>query len=330
MTPTFRLEPFWRVILEELELSGESLARRAGLPANLFASTAVMVDVEGWAALWDALDAEVDAPDLALQLGRYVTLDMFDPAVFAAFCSENLRQAAARLQLYKRLMGPCRLRIEDEQGFELGCEVVGLPSAPQLWGAGELVSWVALVRHTTRHRVVPQQVTMPIAPKDAAGFEAFFGVPVVHGPRYALVFEEEDAVRAFRTTDATMWSFFEPGLRRRLAQLDARTSMTERVDAALLELLPSGRNQVADVARALGASPRTVQRKLGLEGVTYRDVLDRTRARLARHYLTRTQLTTAEVAFLIGFDDPNSLYPAFRAWTGMTPQAVRDAARTSD
>ncbi|MFK8043527.1 hypothetical protein [Congregibacter sp.] len=34
-----------------------------------------------------------------------------------------------------------------------------------------------------------------------------------------------------------------------------------------------------------------------------------------------------EVALLIGYDDPNSLYPAFRAWTGVTPQAVREGSR---
>ncbi len=68
MSPTFRIEPIWRVILQELDVSAESLARRAGLPANLFASEPAMVDLEGWAALWDALDGELDMPDLALEL----------------------------------------------------------------------------------------------------------------------------------------------------------------------------------------------------------------------------------------------------------------------
>ena len=106
--------------------------------------------------------------------------------------------------------------------------------------------------------------------------------------------------------------------------------MTERVSVALFELLPGGRSQIGDVARALGVSARTVQRRLGQEDTTYRDVLDHTRARLAQHYLTKTQLTTTEIAFLIGYDDPKSLYPAFRSWTGMTPQAVRDATRPVD
>ncbi|MEM9713043.1 MAG: AraC family transcriptional regulator ligand-binding domain-containing protein, partial [Actinomycetota bacterium] len=323
---TFRIEPFWRVILREFDVSAESLARRAGLAGHHFANDPIMVDVGEWAALWDALDAEVDEADLALELGRYLTLDMFDPAVLAAFCSANLRQAATRLQLHKRLVGPCRLLVEEDRGLTISCEVVGLPMPPRLWGAGELVSWVALARHTTQRRVVPVRVTMPVEVNGRSELGSYFGVPVTHGPRYELVFSTADADREFLTTDPVMWSFFEPVLRRRSADLDERTSTAERVGAALVELLPSGRSQVGHVASALGASARTIQRRLGEEGTTYREVLDHTRAQLATHYLTRTQITTAEVAFLIGYDDPNSLYPAFRTWTGMTPRALRDGA----
>lgn len=322
MTAKFRLEPFWRVILNAFELSAESLARRAGLPANLFASDPVLVDVDGWVALWNALDAAIDAPDLPLRIGQLLTLDMFDPAHFAAFCSEHLHQAATRLQLYKRLLGPCRLELDDSHGLGMSCNVLSAPLPPRLYGAGELVLWVALVRHATQHHVVPARVTMPVEP-DHPGFASFFGTPVTLAPRYEVVFDEEDAHRAFLTTDASMWSFFEPVLERRLAELDDRTTMAERVSAALHELLPSGRSQVGDVARAVGASTRTVQRRLRQEDTSYRHVLEHTRAVLARHYLTQTKLTATEVAFLIGYDDPNSFYTAFRSWTGMTPQAVR-------
>ncbi|NNC75549.1 MAG: helix-turn-helix domain-containing protein [Acidimicrobiia bacterium] len=322
---TFRLEPFWRVILRDLDLAGEAVARRAGLPANLFASDPVMVDIEGWAALWDALDATVAEPDLALRLGRVLTLDMFDPAHFAVFCSEHLHQAATRLQRYKRLLGPTRLAIDDQEALALTCSVAGLSLPPVLYGTGELVVWVAMARHATRHHVIPRRVVMPFEPNGQAGFEAYFGVPVTRGANFELVFEADDARRRFLATDASMWSFFEPTLDRRLAELDVHTSMAERVGAALYELLPSGRRQVGDVARAVGSSPRTIQRRLGDEGTTFRAVLDETRAQLAQHYLTRTGLSNSQAAFLLGYDDPNSFYPAFRRWTGMTPQAARAA-----
>lgn len=34
-----------------------------------------------------------------------------------------------------------------------------------------------------------------------------------------------------------------------------------------------------------------------------------------------TALSAAEPSFLLGFEDPNSFYRAFQAWTGGTPEA---------
>lgn len=34
-------------------------------------------------------------------------------------------------------------------------------------------------------------------------------------------------------------------------------------------------------------------------------------------------MTGAEISFLLGYDDPNSSFRAFRTWTGQTPEALR-------
>jgi AraC-like DNA-binding protein len=41
-------------------------------------------------------------------------------------------------------------------------------------------------------------------------------------------------------------------------------------------------------------------------------------------------LLAAEISFLLGFDEPNSFYRAFRAWTGRTPDSVRRALSEAD
>ena len=122
-----------------------------------------------------------------------------------------------------------------------------------------------------------------------------------------------------------LWDFFEPQLRRRLTELEIGATIAERVRAALLELLPSGHPTMDAVARSLAVSTRTLQRRLRDEGTTYQAVLGETREALARHYLTSSQMPTAEISFLLGYEEPNSFYRAFRGWTGETPHAVRSA-----
>ncbi len=120
-----------------------------------------------------------------------------------------------------------------------------------------------------------------------------------------------------------MWATFEPELRRRLADLSGPATTAERVRAALLEGIPSGLLTMEAMARKLALSKRTLQRRLEEEGTSYQQVLTETREALARHYLEKTALPAAEVAFLLGFDEPNSFYRAFRQWTGRTPDSLR-------
>ena len=47
------------------------------------------------------------------------------------------------------------------------------------------------------------------------------------------------------------------------------------------------------------------------------------RQELAREYLNRPDIEVAEVAYLLGYEDSNSFYRAFRTWEGTTPSQLR-------
>lgn len=149
----------------------------------------------------------------------------------------------------------------------------------------------------------------------------------MHGPQPLITFSSTDSLRPFLTASDGMWKIFEPELRRRLSELDEKASITERVRALLLELLPGNSAGVDVVAGRLAMSRRTLQRRLEEEGESFRSLLNGTREKLARHYLKSTSMPAGEIAFLLGFDDPNSFYRAFHEWTGQTPDSVRNTAR---
>ena len=252
------------------------------------------------------------------------------PSVFAALCSPNFLTAAQRISRYKRLMSPQRMRVSVERdGVSVTKEwIEASPEPPASLVAMELVFLVQLARTATREEIRPQRVETPRPPQPAEAYERYFGVPVRKGEQHLIRFSHRDASRPFLTANESMWNTFEPELRRRLADLDSTASMAERVRSALLEALPSGRVTMDGTAARLAMSKRTLQRRLRAEGTSFNDVLKNTREELARHYLTRTQLTAAEISFLLGFQEPNSFFRAFHEWTGQTPERLRAAATT--
>lgn len=324
MSRTFPLEKNWRLLFADLGVSEDAVLRRADLPADLFRREEPRVTAPEYLRLAQGFAAEVDDPLLPLRIGQALSPEMFDPPIFAALCSPDLNRAAERLGRFKRLMGPFQLDVDvqaDGTTLTYGC--LDVPALPPMLSLTEVVFLVAFTRMATREEVVPLQVSVPHEVDDSDPYEAFFGTPVTVAPRTTLRFSAADAARPFLTRNEAMWATFEPALRKRLTELEAEASVTARAQAALLELLPSGRTSVGDVAKSLGMSSRTLQRRLGSESTRFQAVLDGTRERLARHYLASSQMSSPEISFLLGYDDPNSFYRAFRQWTGETPEALR-------
>lgn len=322
---TYTIDQSWRVVLADLGLSPANVLRRAGLPGDLLGRGRTVLTQAEYFRLWRGLEEEAADPRLPLRIGGAISGEVFDPPLFAALCSPDLDTALGRIARYKTLTCPMKLDVQVRpHATTLSLAWLDTTEPPPAsLVATELIFFVALARLGTRARVQPLSVVAPVALDPADAYAEWLGVAPRRGRRPELAFAAADARRPFLTANEGMWRSFEPELQRRLAELDARASSAERVRAALVELLPGGAASVDAVAARLGASARTLQRRLHDEGETFAGVLARTRTELAHHYLGTTAFSAAEISFLLGFEDPNSFYRAFHAWTGTTPEQAR-------
>jgi AraC-like DNA-binding protein len=322
----FTLDAGIKVFVHDLGMSWPRVLRRASLPGDLLSAGPAMLSPEEYFRFWTALEEEGGDRDLALDVGQAISVETFSPPIMAALCSPTLAVAAERIATYKPLVGPLRLDVAaTAAGLRIAYQWPGDQQPPTLLSTSELVFWVALARIATRQHVRPVTVTLPALPRDPAGLEGFFGARVRRGGTHTVTFSAADAARPFLTENEPMWRFFAPELRRRLSDLQAEATAADRVRAALHETLPAGDPSMTAVTKRLAVSSRTLQRQLRGEGTTYQAVLAGTRQDLARHYLREGSLRIGEIAYLLGYDDTNSFYRAFRAWTGTTPDTLRAA-----
>jgi AraC-like DNA-binding protein len=316
-----------RLLLADLRLSVDNVLRRAGLPGDLFACVRVSLSTDQYFRLWQAIADEADDPRLPLRIGTAVPVEGFDAPLFAALCSPDLNTALQRFAQYKRLVAPMVLRVD--QAGEGTCVDLAWPETtvppPAVLVLTELVFFVEFARTATRSRIRPLAAHSPQLPQDATAFSDYLGVKMTKAKTPSLLFSAGDATRPFLTANEQMWQDFEPGLKRRLFELDHTATTAERVHSALLELLPGGAASMDAVCKRLGTSARTLQRRLREEDETFQGILNRTREALARHYLKRPELTATEISFLLGYDDPSSFFRAFTSWTGKTPEQARGA-----
>lgn len=85
-----------------------------------------------------------------------------------------------------------------------------------------------------------------------------------------------------------------------------------------------------NVCLSLGRSRRTLQRQLASEGTSFKQLLEETRARLARHYLLDTDLSLTAIAFLLGYSEMSAFSRAAKSLLGATPSAIRKQYKTPE
>ena len=326
----FVVDMGWQVLFKDLGLSPQDLLRQACLPLDLFNRESPSLTTGEYYRLWDGLAELLGGSTAALRVGQSVSVEAFSPPIFASFCSANLNVALTRLAHYKPLIGPMRLDIAQDD-YQTTVAISGLPDdipPPTSLLAMELVFLVQLTRLATRATLIPETVRMTRLPSDIEPYERFFGVRIEAGEFNGLAFSAADARRPFLTANERMWSIFEPELQIRMHELARDAKFRDRVRACLMEILASGECTMADVAQRLAVSTRTLQRHLRNEGTTFQQELNALREELARHYLANSRYTGAEISFLLGYQDPNSFFRAFHAWTGQTPELARAGLQT--
>ena len=98
------------------------------------------------------------------------------------------------------------------------------------------------------------------------------------------------------------------------------------VDAMVERVLDGGDDAGAalgEVARRLKLSPRTLVRRLGARGTSFRVLLESHRQRRAIELLVQPQLSIAEIAERLGYEAPTNFGRACRRWFGVSPRAYR-------
>jgi AraC-like DNA-binding protein len=325
------LDLFDRLRVARLDV--DAILRLAKLPRSRFSVAKPQGTTAEFFALWHAVEqVSGNDPSLGLRIGVAVLPDDENVVSLAAMHSATLGEGLHRLARYKRLVCPERISIEVVHGearirFHW---LLATEPPPAILTDIIFAGVTNLAQRGTDTSVKPRRVELIRRRANEALLRKHFRCDIrFHAPHDVLVFDEAAFALPMVHRNAQLHAVLVPGLELAVAQDDRERPLTDDVRAALAETLVGDRPTVGKIARSLGMSPRTLQRRLGELGTTYQDVLDDVRQVSARHLLADTDLGIGEVAFLLGFEEVNSFTRAFHAWEGSTPARWRTSRSAS-
>lgn len=240
------------------------------------------------------------------------------------------REALARFQRYQHIMNSlATFELLEESGHLIWTEY--------RWGQAslghELATEIAVLGAIHIARSMAEDALRPTAVEvrrlhaDVAQYEAACGCPVRAGSdRGRIFFEAVSFDEPLATADQDLADYFDEVLRKKSLEAAAQPAYVAEVRRVIASALYQGAPAIQEVAKTLGVSARTLQRRLKDEGTSFADVVEALRRDLAVAYLSNPSLSAAEVAYLLGYTEATSFYRAFRRWHGQPPDAFRSHA----
>ncbi|MBH1969845.1 MAG: AraC family transcriptional regulator ligand-binding domain-containing protein [Moraxellaceae bacterium] len=283
------------------------------------------------------LDQEIQEESIGLKIGSYVLAKYGGVLGHLCLSSENFGEVIARFHKYYQLMFEgfrLQVIIDDTQMFmswdlikklsdvfagrRIGCIFVDLCVSSLFSIASRLFNH--------QYAIHSSVVLMGKAPENVLAYQQFFRCPVSFGADFPTV-----------TMPLSLLSLPINVCNDKLKllvkiRLQAEMNMhpvlmtdhfLHEFQKVLLCALHDNRPNINYVAEKLALSRANLQRKLQERSLSFSELLDKTRLKLAKMYLEHNNLPMTEIAWLLAFSDQTAFSRSFKRWTGLTPIEYR-------
>jgi AraC-like DNA-binding protein len=318
-------------LLEEAGVSPERLAAELAR-RGIAVSPKALTDISGLDALV-LLETAVDLsgdPCLMIRLGQQLGIASFGSFGFALMSCANVRESVRLMLRYGQvLIQPSWAVFEHEGGLLLRPRIsMGTAAQQQLFAELAFSNLAAVGRSlygSTVERAEGVEIHFGYArPAHSACYKRAFKAPITFGCEHNQLFLPAQVLDTpVRTADRPQYVVFQQQCEEMLRGLGGVKETTVAVRQLLMQSAGDFLD-IAQVAKRLHVSERTLRRRLDEESTSFRSVIDEIRDLLAREYLAKTELTIADIAHLLDYAETVSFRRAFARWNGVTPSTYRE------
>ena len=323
-THTIFAENFFR---SHAELFGPYLAE-AGLDERLLHAPEAEIPIASYIALWEILGRKVE-PAIGLHVGIRTDSSMLGAYGHAARCAPTMQLLLRCLSHFIVTFSQAtQVQVVDDGKHIMLAYQVTDPAIVERRQDAEFAIGVALslLREVTQNAdLTPVRVDFEHGVAiDPAVYQDVFHCPVhFNQPDNRLYFPQELLKVPVLTADPRLFQALEPFLEQQRKSRVASTDLLGQLGTHIASMLGSGGMNLVLVAKSMGMSPRTLQRRLSAHQVEFGQFVEQVRRSMAQAYVAQANYSFTEIALLLGYAESSSFSRAFRRWTHLTPLQYR-------
>jgi AraC-like DNA-binding protein len=310
-------------------VNSDALAQAVGISPAQLRDPDSRVLIRQVQALWREVIAATGDPNIALKLGEMINPVAIGVLAYVMMHSPTLGQAFDKLCQYQDIV--CEGiqttgHLIADNKFMLSLRITSADIIyPQHALNSELSVYLSAMRALSGHSITAREIRFSYPrPVDTREHERVFAPArlVFDAPETAMILDADLLNIPVLNASPSLSMLFEKHASDMLAKLKA-PSLSSRVKSEIVSLMKGEEPTLATVADRLAMGVRTLQLHLKEAGTSYQQLLDETRKELAVSHLREPNLSTTDIAYLLGFAEPSVFFRSFKKWTGQTPGAFR-------
>lgn len=309
--------------LSTLGLDSERVRERLGpLPT----SPDALVPAQTYGAMWERAEPLYGLAGLPSALALAIPFGAFGALDYLAGSADTVGGACESAMLHFSMVAlDVGLEIDRLDDGARAVRVRPLVAVPAQGLEFTLAAVFSRLRHVTRGAFVLRMLGLPVArpASDDVRPDLYGCAPLYQHPCAEMIIDPDNWCMPVDSADVFLHATLT-AIAAKLQLTRPNDSTLERaVRARLRDALSHGRADVARMARLLGVSERTLQRRLGEVGRRFSEVVEDFRREEAARLLATPGLHLVEIASRLGYAEQSSFTRAFRRWTGTTPATWR-------
>lgn len=330
MTATVRVSGLrgYAGLVRHLGGDPDQLTRDCGIDPQLLGDEDALIPYRQVIHLTEHSARELQVPDFGLRLAATQDIGILGPLAVAMQNSATVEEAMRCCAAHLFVQSPALLLEMEEQGDETCIRLhIRLSNMPHqgmrqaedlaIGLSHRILCMLAADNYQLRRIELPHE---PLC--SPAEYEKYFGAPVLFGcPANACYVSTATMKTCLSERSDQLHQLATNYLDVQFPTPDGRVAT--RVETAIRRTLGTDSCNRTSIARAMTMHPRTLQRRLEREGVTFDQVRDRIRREKVEYYLRKTDAPLSQVAGIIGYSEQAILTRSCRRWFGCTPRKFR-------
>lgn len=320
----------YQPLAQSLGLDVPGLLARFELPLAALQEPERLISYPAFSNLLEESAVRARCPDFGLRLAHIQGIGMLGPIAVLLRQALHVGEAIDLGIRYLFVHSPAlRLRLQADAGqpervnLLLDIQQVNLAARPQI-ASLSLSILCQCLRQLSAERVQPLKVSLPYAqPLAVEAYRQTFACP--------LRFRAAGASVQLRASDLqVVLGAQDPQVRQLvMAYLQryanpAHGCLREQVKRLTSSLLGSGLVGQGEIARGLGLHPRTLQRRLQVEGCSFAELLDEVRREQFQALIAQAEPPSlTRIAHLLGYAEASVLSRSCKRWFGVSPRGMR-------